>query len=689
MTPKHNLLMALLCLCHNIIFNLFPKLRFKLFLPIFIILIAFQINVLQAQTQKKIRVLNDYQKKPISEFDFKMNGKNHTTNSQGIVEIDESEISKQVTEVQKGYLIKLINQHKDGITIIVKEENPKYTVLVDKNESLEKFIEDLNTRLKQKEDEVNNLRAEKENLSLRLEKLQSQRDSLRNSQDLINQLNQNNAGDILLIRNLKNKEESLSKTIESYKERIATKEKEIKKYDKDLGVAEQAKKTVEETLRAKNRLNLTYAISIGLLLISVLLVILYFATKKNYKTVKELNEDLTITVNELRKKEEIEKKLIEELKIKIEELEEKKELEKAYKTIIKQHMELREKKEELEASETNLKATANALEAKTKDLEKTTQDLKRVQQEKEKFTRMVVHDFKNPLTTLLNAQSNPKDIRLAAQHIKIYVQDLQDVQNFEKGDFQVAINEYDLQSIAEEVIALLSSEALVRGIKLYSTVPKKSIVKCDKNVISRVLMNLVSNALKYTNEGEVRITVEEIGKQLRVSVKDTGIGIAEEKIEEIFKQGVTINSRKFGGISAMGIGLTFCDMALSKHHSTIRVESEVGKGTCFFFDLEKGDNYQTTQEEAIFTGYNEKEIQELKESMCSLLARNEKIKLAIMPKIRHIKNIQWYKASEIKRAVETIESNSSIVNTWKERLLEYRKKSYKTIFEELIDLNMN
>ncbi len=690
MTPKHTLFMALLCLCHNIIFSILPKLRFRLFLPIFITLIAFQTNVLQAQTQKKVKVISDVGV-PIPNVTFFMNGQNYTTDENGAVLIEESQISQQITKISNGHLIREIYKTNEGINIKVKADNSNYSALMRDNEDLRRLVQRLETELRQKETHLENLRRQEEELRNEIATLNERIESLESSEDLINRLNRDVSTETRKARGLlqrldsiKNVAENAQTQIEEHKIKLVSIEQA-----KNAEKAEREKVEAEkETEVAKARLWLTFTITIGLLLISILLIILFFATKKNYKTVKELNEELKLRIEELQNKEEVERKLNNELKIKIEELEKKKELEKAYKTIIKQHMELREKKEELEASETNLKATANALEAKTKDLEKTANDLKRVQREKEKFTRMVVHDFKNPLTTLLNPQSNSEYIRLAAQHIKMYVQDLQDIQNFEKGEFQIAINEHDLQQVVEDVTALLSSESLVRGLNLYSTVPSKTMARFDKNVLSRILMNLVSNALKYTNKGEVKIYVEEVNDKVRVNVKDTGKGIPEDKLADILKLGVSIQSRKFAGIGATGIGLTFCDMALSKHHSTIRVESELGKGTCFYFDLEKGNNYQNSEEEVIFKGYDEKEIQQLKDSMHHLL-KDDKIKSEIMPQINRIKNIKWYKTSEIKRALEAIESNHYIVNSWKERLLEYRAKSYKTNFEELINLNLN
>jgi signal transduction histidine kinase len=119
-----------------------------------------------------------------------------------------------------------------------------------------------------------------------------------------------------------------------------------------------------------------------------------------------------------------------------------------------------------------------------------------------------------------------------------------------------------------------------------STPPRPVLVEIDEEKISWVILQLLDNAIKFTpNEGQVDLEVTLDGPFVRVAVKDTGVGIPMERIDEVFEAFVQLDgstTRRFGGT---GLGLTLARRIIDSHGSSIQVVSEVGKGSQFVFLL--------------------------------------------------------------------------------------------------------
>jgi signal transduction histidine kinase len=151
---------------------------------------------------------------------------------------------------------------------------------------------------------------------------------------------------------------------------------------------------------------------------------------------------------------------------------------------------------------------------------------------------------------------------------------------------ELALGEYSVREVIQIVHTSLRSLALEKGLEFTTRIPDELPVALgDSGRIAQCLMNLAGNAIKFTREGRVEIGVELSGKELIFRVSDTGIGIPQNELENVFAEFRQIDAtvtREFGGT---GLGLTITKRFVEMHRGRIWVESEVGKGCTFFLAI--------------------------------------------------------------------------------------------------------
>src|SRR5665648_27481 len=225
---------------------------------------------------------------------------------------------------------------------------------------------------------------------------------------------------------------------------------------------------------------------------------------------------------------------------------------------------------------------------------------------KQLFMSTMSHEIRTPLnevigiTNLLD-QGNPREdqtefiktLRFSANHLLTLVNDILDYNKMEAGKIVFEKTEFDLGSMLEDIIRSYSHRAGEKG--LIFTIEKADDLPSeligDPIRLNQILTNLLSNAIKFTLEGTVTLKVEmkERGKSrvlLEFSVEDTGIGIPEDKIDEVFEsytQASPDTTRKFGGT---GLGLAICKRLIDLQGGNISLVSTLGKGSVFTFSLE-------------------------------------------------------------------------------------------------------
>lgn len=253
-----------------------------------------------------------------------------------------------------------------------------------------------------------------------------------------------------------------------------------------------------------------------------------------------------------------------------------------------------------------LSKSLNNLEYNIKAMYKRTQeDIKRMEklaQARSEFLGYVSHELRTPifaiqgfLETLLNgALDDPKVNRLFIQkafthseNLNRLLNDLINISMIESGLMKLSFRVFNLYNFLEKIINEFN-EIKNDDVELLITPFNKDLeVYADKERLYQVMENLISNSLKYTQKGKVEIIVAEGKKYISISVKDTGIGIHEDDLERIFERFYRTEREREGGIPGTGLGLSIVKHILEAHHSKIKVESELNKGSRFTFHLKR------------------------------------------------------------------------------------------------------
>ncbi|MBD0382618.1 ATP-binding protein [Paenibacillus sedimenti] len=174
----------------------------------------------------------------------------------------------------------------------------------------------------------------------------------------------------------------------------------------------------------------------------------------------------------------------------------------------------------------------------------------------------------------------------SGQRLSSIINDILDYSKLKHRDVQLHIKKAGIQQIADVVLGVLKPKADQKNIAIINDIPDAlPYIAADEDRLRQVLSNLIGNAIKFTQEGHVRITTEVANGFLAVSVSDTGIGIAEEYLESIFlsfDQGPPTISNRYGGT---GLGLTISKQFIELHGGTIQVLSTLGVGSIFIFTI--------------------------------------------------------------------------------------------------------
>ena len=179
-----------------------------------------------------------------------------------------------------------------------------------------------------------------------------------------------------------------------------------------------------------------------------------------------------------------------------------------------------------------------------------------------------------------------EDIQTSGKHLLRLINNVLDLAKIEAGRMELALADYSVQDTVESVRATLRPLAADKGLEFVATVPADiPLAYGDSGRITQCLMNLAGNSLKFTKAGKVEIAVETRGDLLVYQVADTGIGIPPDKLETVFaefKQTDATIASEYGGT---GLGLSISRKFVEMHGGRIWVESELGRGSTFIFEI--------------------------------------------------------------------------------------------------------
>jgi signal transduction histidine kinase/CheY-like chemotaxis protein len=242
---------------------------------------------------------------------------------------------------------------------------------------------------------------------------------------------------------------------------------------------------------------------------------------------------------------------------------------------------------------------------RTQALEESMRDAQSAARAKSDFLAAMSHELRTPmngvigmLSILLDAPLQPHERNLAetacnsAEALLNILNDILDFSKIEAGRMQLEIVDFDLLRLLDEVIDVLAFAAVDKDLELAGCADTEVPValRGDPGRLRQILVNLAGNAVKFTEHGEVTITVRAIAvsstaTRLRFEVRDTGIGIEREKIPALFEpfvQADNSTTRRFGGT---GLGLSICRRLVQSMGGTIGVDSTPGQGSLFWFEV--------------------------------------------------------------------------------------------------------
>lgn len=229
-------------------------------------------------------------------------------------------------------------------------------------------------------------------------------------------------------------------------------------------------------------------------------------------------------------------------------------------------------------------------------------EAERASRAKSKFVSRMSHELRTPLNAILGfsqlldkesltpmQRNYSQQIHIAGQHLLDLIGEVLDLAKIEAGRLVLERVEFDLRKAVDEVVSVTLKRAQIKGlaVKVVLSSELPSRIKGDPIRLRQILINLLDNAVKFTERGEVGLRVDPDSEngELLFRIWDTGIGMEEKVLEKLFKpftQADESTTRKYGGT---GLGLVICKDLVEAMGGTLRVESHLGRGSRFWFSL--------------------------------------------------------------------------------------------------------
>jgi signal transduction histidine kinase len=238
-----------------------------------------------------------------------------------------------------------------------------------------------------------------------------------------------------------------------------------------------------------------------------------------------------------------------------------------------------------------------------REIEAKGRELEAVNRHKSEFLANVSHELRTPLNAIigfsevllehlfgeLNDKQNEyvDDILSSGRHLLSLINDILDLSKIEAGHMELELAKFDLPSALDNALVLIRERASRHGVRIERLIDQQlGDFLGDERKIKQVLVNLLSNAVKFTPEGgKIQVRAGLKNGAVKISISDTGIGIAPEHHEAIFEEFRQVGSDYARKREGTGLGLTLTKKFVEMHGGKIWVESEPGKGSTFTFTL--------------------------------------------------------------------------------------------------------
>jgi signal transduction histidine kinase len=244
----------------------------------------------------------------------------------------------------------------------------------------------------------------------------------------------------------------------------------------------------------------------------------------------------------------------------------------------------------------------------TKDeLENIAKKLRNVDQIKAEFTNIAAHELKTPLVPIIGylsmIEKDPKAYGLTpkvidiiriclrnSKRLELLVQDILDISKLEAGEMKFKMINFDMREMLGNVVNDFKINAKEKNITIEFESPNKGLmVVGDEQRLQQVVANLVSNAIKFSEKGVVKINLKTDKENILVQVSDSGPGIPKESIRKIFEKFYQVQKASTRNTKGTGLGLAICNEIVKAHGGEIKVKSSI-KGSTFYFSIPNAKN---------------------------------------------------------------------------------------------------
>jgi len=238
------------------------------------------------------------------------------------------------------------------------------------------------------------------------------------------------------------------------------------------------------------------------------------------------------------------------------------------------------------------------------------EEAKKIEISKDEFLAMITHELKTPLVPIQgyadillrghlgelnkNQKERLEIIKASSASLLSLISDLLDAQKLDLGQLKIKTKQENLKSTAEKTVTLMSPQSQADEIEIINRIKNDLYATYDDDRIRQVLTNLVKNSLKVVNPktGKIEILADDLPNEVRVSVKDNGKGIPEDKQKDLFKKFYQVDTSLTREKGGSGLGLSICKGIVETHGGKIWLESKPGKGTTVTFSIPKGQQQQ-------------------------------------------------------------------------------------------------
>jgi PAS domain S-box-containing protein len=249
------------------------------------------------------------------------------------------------------------------------------------------------------------------------------------------------------------------------------------------------------------------------------------------------------------------------------------------------------------------------------------EELKALNSVKDKFFSIISHDLRGPFQGFLGATEflseeidslNKQEIKNLAVTLNLSLRKQLDLLNtlldwsrLQTGDFFINSESIQLYNMTNDVLQPFELLAAQKKIELINSIDDNISVMADKNMLSLIIRNLVSNAIKFTNEnGYVKVSAVKNDKFIEFSIEDNGIGIDPDNVNKLFRMDLYFSTDGTLNESGSGLGLLLCKEIIDKYKGNIRVESELNKGSKFIFTIPIHNSNPQSRPNSVQPGFN-------------------------------------------------------------------------------------